>query len=66
VYRVEEGIIMELKTKFDILQKVKIKELDQSATIIKFEYQGIEPLYNVQYWWNGELKYVWLLERELE
>jgi hypothetical protein len=57
---------MELNTKFDILQKVKIKELDQPATVIKFEYQGIEPLYNVQYWWNGELKYVWLLERELE
>lgn len=56
---------MDLKTKFDILQRVCITEIDAPATILKIQYEGVAVLYNLDYWWNGEIKNVWLYEREL-
>lgn len=57
---------MNLATKFDIFQKVWIVEIAMAATIIQIKYDGLSIIYNVEYWWNGDIKSVWLFERELK
>lgn len=56
---------MRIETAFDLLQRVRIVEIEQPATILKIQYEGVAVLYNLEYWWNGEIKNVWLFEREL-
>ena len=56
---------MQLSTAFDLLQRVRIIEIDQPATVLKIQFEGIGVLYQLDYWWNGEIKSVWLYEREL-
>jgi len=56
---------MQLSTAFDLLQRVRIIEINQPATVLKIQFESIGVLYQLEYWWNGEIKSVWLYEREL-
>lgn len=56
---------MQLSTVFDILQRVRIVEINQPATVLGIQFDGIGVSYRLEYWWNGEIKTVWLYEREL-
>ena len=56
---------MQLVTKFDILSKVNIVEIKQPATVINIQYSGVRVQYQLEYWWNGEIKTVWLFENEV-
>lgn len=56
---------MQFSTKFDIEQRVRIIEIAQPAMVIEIKYDGVHLIYNLEYWWNGEIKSVWLFEREL-
>lgn len=57
---------MSINCKFNMLQNVNIKALDTPGTIIKIEIQPGLYLYNVQYWLNGEQKYCWVQDSDLE
>lgn len=56
---------MKLVTLFDILERVRIIEIDVPATVLKIQFDGLGVIYQLEYWWNGEIKSVWLYEREL-
>jgi len=56
---------MQLSTKFDVEQRVRIVEIAQPAIVLEIKYDGARVIYNLEYWWNGEIKSVWLYEREL-
>ncbi len=56
---------MQLVTLFDILERVRIIEIDCPATVLKIQFEGLGVLYQLEYWWNGEVKSAWLYEREL-
>lgn len=56
---------MRLNTKFNIMQRVLIKELDVPATVSAILYFGLAVIYEVEYWWEGEIKKVQLYEYEL-
>ena len=56
---------MQLVTLFDILERVRIIEIDVPATVLKIQFGGLGVLYQLEYWWNSEIKSVWLYEREL-
>lgn len=56
---------MKFATKFDVFQRVRIAEIAIPATIVQIKYDGLSIFYNVEYWWNGDIKSVWLFEREL-
>lgn len=60
------GYTMRIETEFDLKQKVIVKELDTQGIIIKLEVQPGILLYNVCYWLNGEQKYCWVQEDELD
>ena len=57
---------MNINIKFAPKQKIVIKELETPGLIIKIEIQPDVVLYNVQYWLNGEQKFAWLMEDEIE
>lgn len=59
-------VVMIIKTKFDIGQHLKIIGIDQPTTIIAIKQDGKDLFYECKYWWNGELKFVWLSESEIE
>ena len=56
---------MVIESKFNILEVVKINEILAAATVLKIQYDGVGILYYLDYWFNGEMKSVWLYEREL-
>lgn len=56
---------MVIESKFNILEVVKINEIFAAATVLKIQYDGVGILYYLDYWFNGEMKSVWLYEREL-
>ena len=55
---------MVLTTKSDILDRVKIKEID--ATVEEIRFDGLRINYLLEYWWEGNIKSVVLYENELE
>jgi hypothetical protein len=56
---------MQIVTLFDILERVRIVEIDVPATVLKIQFDGLGIIYLLGYWWNGEIKSVWVYEREL-
>ena len=56
---------MNLKTAFNILDQVRIVAIDVIATVLKIQYDGVGVIYQLEYWWNCEIRSVWLYEREL-
>jgi hypothetical protein len=57
---------MIIETKFDMDQVVIIKEINQVGQICKIIQDGKNLFYEVCYWWEGQLKFVSLYERELK
>jgi hypothetical protein len=57
---------MEIKTKFDIYEKVNISQLDMLGTVIEIQLQGLNLYYRIEYWANCEIKSVFLREEELK
>ena len=57
---------MELSTKFDIFQRVLIREIKVVATVLEIKFDGLSIIYYLEYWWECEMRNVWLFERELE
>ena len=57
---------MVLTTKSDILDRVKIKEIDAPATVEEIRFDGLRINYLLEYWWEGNIKSVVLYENELE
>lgn len=57
---------MRIDTAFDIDQRVLIVPIEQQGTVVEIKYDGVRLAYNVEYWWNGEIKGVWLYERDLK
>lgn len=56
---------MILETKFNVLQRVTIIELDAPATIQEIRFNGLSIIYCLEYWNNGEIRCVNLFESEL-
>jgi hypothetical protein len=56
---------MRIDTAFDLLQRVRIVEIAQPAKIINIQFSGLRVQYQLEYWWNGEIKVVWLFENEV-
>jgi hypothetical protein len=56
---------MQIVTLFDILERVRIVEINVPATVLKIQFDGLGIIYLLDYWWNGEIKSVWVYEREL-
>ena len=56
---------MRIDTAFDLLQRVCIVEISQPAKIINIQFSGLRVQYQLEYWWNGEIKVVWLFENEV-
>ena len=46
--------------------EVKLKGLGVNGTIEKVEIDGVNLMYNISYFWDGELKIVWLSEYHFE
>jgi hypothetical protein len=57
---------MEIKTAFDINQKVTIMAINQPGTICKIQLDGNNVFYEVSYWWEGQLRFVMLDASELK
>lgn len=57
---------MNLVTAFDVYQRVIIKELGLPALIVAIKFDGAKILYELEYWWNSELKVVWQFENEIQ
>lgn len=59
---------MTITTKFNVYQRVRIKEINTPATIVEIKITCAcgTVLYNCEYWGPGEIKCAWLFERELE
>ena len=57
---------MNLVTKFDVYQRVIIKELGLPALIVAIKFDGAKILYELEYWWNSELKVVWQFEGDIQ
>lgn len=55
-----------IDNKFNIGQKVKIIDIDQPGRVSKIEQDWKNLWYEVQYWWEGQLKFVKLSEEEIE
>jgi hypothetical protein len=55
-----------LVTAFDVYQRVIIKELGLPALIVAIKFDGAKILYELEYWWNSELKVVWQFENEIQ
>jgi hypothetical protein len=56
---------MNLHTKFDINQEIIIKALDCPGRVSKIVLDGKNLFYEVQYWFEGQLKFVTLDEDEI-
>lgn len=56
---------MLIKTRYELKQKVNIKELEIPGIIVKVEVKPGVLLYNVQYWLNGKQEYAWLMEDDI-
>lgn len=57
---------MNLVTAFDVYQRVIIKELRLPALIVAIKFDGAKTLYELEYWWNSELKACWQFENEIQ
>ena len=57
---------MILDTKYNVMQRVIIRDIDSPGLIIKLEVQPGIVMYNVQYWLNGDQKFAWLTEQDLQ
>lgn len=59
---------MVIKTEFDIFQRVLIRELDLAGVITELKLGSScigELIYFVEYWWEGQIRTVWLHAGEL-
>lgn len=56
---------MKLETKFNILDKVIITALGHPAIVIEVGYDGVGVWYELEYWWDGLIRTVYLYEDEL-
>ena len=54
--------------KFSIGQNVKLKKLGGDGRIMALQYEGVETgnEYKVRYFNNGEEKFIWFFEDELD
>lgn len=57
---------MQITTKFDMFQKVMIKDLDYPGKIIKIIIDGNNLRYLVEYWGESKLMYAELSEDSLD
>ena len=57
---------MELQTKYDIGQDVIIQGLKSSGRVSKIILDGKNLMYEVYYWFDGNLRFVTLGEDDLE
>lgn len=56
---------MHIITKFEILQTVSIPSIETKATVVSVRWDYLGVRYEVEYWLNGDRKYVLLCEHEL-
>jgi len=57
---------MVITTKFNILDKVEIDVIDVPARVLSVKWDGIGIVYELEYWWEGNIKTVYLYEDELK
>lgn len=57
---------MTIQTKFDIGQRIRIKEISWPGTITQIRKDGKDLWYEVDYWSDMEMKCVTLSENEIE
>jgi hypothetical protein len=56
---------MTITSKFNILDRVTIKEIESEARILKIQFDGLMVSYELEYWMDGNIKTVYLYEDEL-
>lgn len=56
---------MNTQTKFQLLETVAIKALEQNGIVERVMFDSVGTKYEVSYWFNGERKSVWCLDCEL-
>lgn len=56
----------DLSTKFSILDTVFIPAISCTALILAIKYDGVGVAYEVEYWWEGSLRSLWLYEFDLK
>jgi hypothetical protein len=63
--KIQTGTKMQLSTQYNIMDRVRIVKINVTGTVAKIQYEGLAILYQVDYWWNGEIKSTWLYEHEV-
>ena len=58
--------MVNVKFKFDIEEKVKVKEINVTGRVVSLlkDISGMQ--YQIVYWYNGDRKVIWSHEWELE
>lgn len=59
---------MTLTTEYNIHQSVTINALDINALVTEIKLASKDPkdyMYNLEYWWEGQIRSVWLYEWEI-
>lgn len=57
---------MKIETKFGMHETVLIKAINQPALILKIMLDSTDIVYNLEYWWEGEVRNVNQFEWELK
>ena len=55
---------MKIETKYDLGDRVKMLDPGIPGRIVEIKITPA-PFYFIEYWWEGELKTVWLSEDEI-
>jgi hypothetical protein len=60
------GFKMTIQSKFDMLESVTILALNCPARVLKIQFDGLLVSYELEYWFEGNIKTVYLYEDELK
>ncbi len=56
---------MTIQSKFDMLETVIISQLEIPGRVLKIQWDGLLVSYEIEYWFEGNIKVVYLYEDEL-
>lgn len=56
---------MQITTKYEILQTVVILAIKETGLVMAIKWDGLGVCYELEYWFEGSIRSVWLYENEL-
>jgi hypothetical protein len=63
---VEVGARMTVEFRFELKQRVLVKEIQRPGRIDMIQIDNLGVMYRVAVWDNGERKQIWLFDDEIE